>query len=140
MSSLLTELGGSTLATSLHAGGTLRWAAPELLDLQVSETGENPPKVVPTPQSDIYSFGGIMLQVLTGKVPYHYFSREAQVLHAISKGEIPKRPSKELVTDDQWSFIQQCWTPIDASQSRPAGDDIIEFTRNELVKSVLPQV
>ncbi|KAF8834867.1 kinase-like protein, partial [Paxillus ammoniavirescens] len=140
MSTLLTELGGSTFATSLHAGpagGTLRWGAPELLDLEVFEDEENPPKVVPTPQSDIYSFGAIMLQVLTGKVPYHYFSREAQVLHAISRGEIPKRPNKALVTDDQWTFIERCWFSVDA---RPSDDEIVEFTRNELVQYVLPQV
>ncbi|KAF8842622.1 kinase-like protein, partial [Paxillus ammoniavirescens] len=139
MSTLLTELGGSTFPTaaSFHAGGTLRWAAPELFGLQVSD---DPPKVVPTPQSDIYPFGGIMLQVLTGKVPYHYYSREAQVSYAISKGEIPKRPSKELVTDEQWSFIELCWASIDADQSRPSSDAIVEFTRNELVMSVLPHV
>jgi hypothetical protein len=39
---LLTKLGGSTYATSRHAGGTLRWTAPELLDLQVPEDEENP--------------------------------------------------------------------------------------------------
>ncbi|KIJ12551.1 hypothetical protein PAXINDRAFT_14630 [Paxillus involutus ATCC 200175] len=101
MSTLLTELGGPTFATFLHAGGALRWAAPELLDLRVSETEENSSEVVPTPRSDIHSFGGIMLQVLTGKVLYHYYSRETQVLHAISKGEIPKRPNQALVTDRQ---------------------------------------
>ncbi|KIJ09230.1 hypothetical protein PAXINDRAFT_17667 [Paxillus involutus ATCC 200175] len=44
------------------------------LDLQLPEDEENPPQVFPIPGSDIYSFGGIMLQVLTGKVPYHYYS------------------------------------------------------------------
>ncbi|KAF8842626.1 WD40 repeat-like protein [Paxillus ammoniavirescens] len=141
MSTLLTELEGSILPTSLHVGGALRWAAPELLDLQVPDNGDNPHKVVPTPQSDVYSFGGIMLQALTGKVPYHYYSREAQVLHAISRGEIPKRPNQALVTDRRWTFIQQCWTLLDdddAGQSRPSDDAIVEFTRNDLVQSVIP--
>ncbi|KAH0830106.1 WD40-repeat-containing domain protein [Lanmaoa asiatica] len=39
LSMLLTELGGSTFATSFHARGTLRWTAPELLDLEVPEDG-----------------------------------------------------------------------------------------------------
>ena len=62
---LLTELGGSTFATSFHARGTLRWTAPELLDLEVPEDGmeEESPRVAPTTQSDVYSFGGVMLQV-----------------------------------------------------------------------------
>ncbi|KAF8838103.1 hypothetical protein BDN67DRAFT_982753 [Paxillus ammoniavirescens] len=46
------------------ARGKLRWAATELLDLELPEDEENPPqsKVVPTPGSDIYSFGEIVLQ------------------------------------------------------------------------------
>ena len=65
LSMLLTELGGSTFATSFHARGTLRWTAPELLDLEVPEDGmeEESPRVAPTTQSDVYSFGGVMLQV-----------------------------------------------------------------------------
>ncbi|KAF9238135.1 kinase-like domain-containing protein, partial [Melanogaster broomeanus] len=65
LSVLLTELGGSTFATSIQAGGTLRWAAPEnfYLDLQFSGDREDVPKVYPTTRSDIYSFGRVMLQV-----------------------------------------------------------------------------
>ena len=58
LSMVLDEI-GSTLGTS-SAGkwrATLRWAAPELLDLtDDANTG-------PTIPSDIYSFGGTMLQV-----------------------------------------------------------------------------
>ncbi|KIJ04903.1 hypothetical protein PAXINDRAFT_42626, partial [Paxillus involutus ATCC 200175] len=65
LSTLLTELEGSSFSTSFHARGTLRWAAPELLSLNVHVSGdeENIPQVPPTPRSDTYSFGGIMLQV-----------------------------------------------------------------------------
>ncbi|KAG1748385.1 kinase-like domain-containing protein [Suillus paluster] len=47
--------------------GNLRWMAPELL----AEREDGSP-VRPSKQSDIYSFGGIMLQVLTNKIPYYY--------------------------------------------------------------------
>ncbi|KIJ07611.1 hypothetical protein PAXINDRAFT_102882 [Paxillus involutus ATCC 200175] len=133
LSTLLTKLGGSTYATSSHVQGTLRWTAPELLDFQVPEDEENPPDVFPTPQSDVYSFGSIMLQILTGKVPYHYCIRDAQVLSAILKGMIPTRPSRELVTDRQWTFMQRCWMPVGAGESRPSDDEIVEFARQELV-------
>ncbi|KIJ07795.1 hypothetical protein PAXINDRAFT_139697 [Paxillus involutus ATCC 200175] len=114
LSIILTKLGGSTYASS-HAGGTLRWTAPELLDTQVPEDDE-PLDVFPTPRSDVYSFGSIMLQILTGKVPYHYYVRESQVLSAISKGMIPKRPGRALVTDRQWTFMQRCWMPVDGDE------------------------
>ncbi|KAF8833686.1 kinase-like protein [Paxillus ammoniavirescens] len=134
LSILLTRLGGSTYGTSSQAGGTLRWTAPELLDPQVPENEDNPLDVSPTPQSDVYSFGSIMLQILTGKVPYHYYTREPQVLSAIFKGMIPKRPHRALVTDRQWTFMERCWMPIDGDESRPSDDEIVEFSRQELVE------
>ncbi|KIJ14400.1 hypothetical protein PAXINDRAFT_116081 [Paxillus involutus ATCC 200175] len=134
LSIVLTKLGGSTYATSGHAGGTLRWTAPELIDTQVPEDEDNPLDVSPTPQSDVYSFGRIMLQVLTGKIPYHYYVREPQVLSAISKGMIPKRPGRELVTDRQWAFTQRCWMPVAGDESRPDDDEIVEFSGQELVE------
>ncbi|KAF8839731.1 WD40 repeat-like protein [Paxillus ammoniavirescens] len=68
------------------------------------------------------------------KVPYHYYIRDAQVLYAISKDIIPRRPSQGLVTDRQWTFIQRCWTTVDAGESRPHDDEIVEFARQELIE------
>ncbi|KIJ10905.1 hypothetical protein PAXINDRAFT_85306, partial [Paxillus involutus ATCC 200175] len=138
LSRLLTALGGSTFATSYQAKGILRWAAPELfhLNVQVSGDEDNPPRIPPTPRSDIYSFGGIMLQVLTGKIPYHYYPRDGRILFALSQGETPKRPSGALVTDRQWTSIERCWMSV---ESRPSDDEVVGFTKNELVQVVLPQ-
>ncbi|KIK81998.1 hypothetical protein PAXRUDRAFT_154763, partial [Paxillus rubicundulus Ve08.2h10] len=63
LSMVLTDLGALTSATPRHEAGMLHWAAPELLDFQVFENEENPSDVLPTLQSDVYSFGRIMLQV-----------------------------------------------------------------------------
>ncbi|KIJ13862.1 hypothetical protein PAXINDRAFT_116831 [Paxillus involutus ATCC 200175] len=131
LSTLLTELGGSTLETSVPRAGTLRWTAPELLELEVPEDEKNPPRSVPTPKSDVYSFGRIMLQILTGKIPYYYYTREPQVIHAMSQGRTPRTPSEDLVTDHQWAFMQRCWAPINTE--RPSGEEIVEFARHELV-------
>ncbi|KIJ10304.1 hypothetical protein PAXINDRAFT_102055 [Paxillus involutus ATCC 200175] len=134
LSTLLTQLGGSTFATSHQPPGTLRWTAPELLEFDEPEDEDNPPQIIPSPRSDVYSFGRIMLQILTGKVPYHYCTREAQVMNAISKGAIPKRPRQELVTDRQWLFMQRCWNPVDASEPRPCDEEIVEFAKQELLE------
>ncbi|KAF8839143.1 kinase-like protein [Paxillus ammoniavirescens] len=133
LSTLLTQLGGSTFATSHQPPGTLRWTAPELLELSEPDGEDELPQIIPSPRSDVYSFGRIMLQILTGKVPYHYWTREAQVMNAISRGVIPQRPRQELVTDRQWLFMQRCWTPVDAGELRPCVDEIVEFVRQELV-------
>ena len=63
LSTLLTEIGGPTFATSIHERGTLRWTAPELLGLEISEDEAEWSEVIPTKHSDVYSFGSVMLQV-----------------------------------------------------------------------------
>ena len=64
LSTLLTELGGSTFATSFHDRGTVRWMAPELLACEAPENEtEDAFHVLPTTDSDVYSFGGVMLHV-----------------------------------------------------------------------------
>ena len=50
---------GPPLTEIYMENGALHWAAPELLQ----QNQENMSVVVPTPESDIYSFGGIMWQV-----------------------------------------------------------------------------
>ncbi|KAF9239099.1 kinase-like protein, partial [Melanogaster broomeanus] len=141
LSTLMTELGGSTISTSLRQRGTLRWAAPELLhlNLQVSADEENSPDVPSTPGSDTYSFGRIMLQVLTGKIPYYYYRRDERVMLAISQDETPIRPGIAVMTKCRWAFIQECWSTVDDGQRRPSDERIVEFTRNELVEVVLHQ-
>ncbi|KAF8839140.1 kinase-like protein [Paxillus ammoniavirescens] len=134
LSTLLTQLGRSTFATSHQHLGTLRWTAPELLELSEPDGEDELPQIIPSPRSDVYSFGRIILQVCPkGKVPYHYWTREAQVMRAISRGVIPQRPRQELVTDHQWLFMQRCWAPVDAGELRPCVEEIVEFVREELV-------
>lgn len=72
-------------------------------------------------------------QILSGKVPYHYYTREAQVVHAVSRGMTPRRPSGVLVTERRWAFIRRCWSTVDIARSRPLSEEIVEFTDNELV-------
>ncbi|KAG6375772.1 kinase-like domain-containing protein [Boletus reticuloceps] len=142
LSTVLTEFGRSTFTTSCHARGTLRWIAPELLDLEIpeDETGEESPHVAPATQSDVYSFGSIMLQILSGQVPYHYYKHDGQVVLAISKGKMPRCPSSELVTERRWTFIQRCWSTVDIVRSRPSSEEIVAFIDQELVDCRLREI
>ena len=143
LSTLLTQLGGSTFATTYRAKGTVRWMAPELLD------PEDDSETTPTTKTDVYSFGSIMLQVhgasflfaydslkrrkiLTGNIPYHYLTRDEQVIFAIVKGVPPKRPDEVLVTEHRWKFIEWCWSPAKGTKPRPSGDEIVQFTEQDL--------
>ncbi|KAG0693252.1 kinase-like domain-containing protein [Suillus ampliporus] len=103
--------------------GAMRWAAPELL------TGEDSCAV--TTQSDIYSFGNIMLQVLTGNVPWPHLTREAAILRkVIFEGEIHPRPNDSCITDQHWNFMTRCWVinPTD----RPSAKAALQFVDREL--------
>ena len=132
------------------AKGTTRWMDPELLD------PEDDSRAIPSKQSDVYSFGSIMLQVcmsafiidfhywnhgktLTGCVPYHDL-HDQQVVLTIARGMQPRRPDKEVVTDHRWRFIQRCWSPTDLPESRPSSDEIVKFTEKELVEALAPEI
>ena len=56
LSTLLIAMGGATFATSRQTKGTVRWMAPELFCFDDKI-------ITATVQSDVYSFGSIMLQV-----------------------------------------------------------------------------
>lgn len=66
-----TEIQISSIALTYQVKGTLRYTAPELLYIPEQndkgygdgEKEDEESKIFPTLQSDIYSFGGIMLQV-----------------------------------------------------------------------------
>ncbi|KAG9317985.1 WD40-repeat-containing domain protein [Chiua virens] len=143
LSIVLTDLQGSSMALTYQLKGTLRYTAPELLfgilepgrdsDSTNSIPNENATKVFPTVQSDIYSFGSIMLQTLTGKVPYHYLVDGTVILN-ISQGEYPRRPKSSVVTDAQWEFMIRCWSfePMD----RPPDADIVTFVHEQLINAV----
>ncbi|KIJ63426.1 hypothetical protein HYDPIDRAFT_113435 [Hydnomerulius pinastri MD-312] len=108
---------------STAIGGAVRWAAPELFE--VSETGDDT-KLQWTMRSDIYSFGSLMLQVLSGNIPYHEIKRDEQVLFAIAKGTKPPRPQNSRVKDEHWAFIQQCWSSLEENR-RPSAREISLF-------------
>ncbi|KAG1744299.1 hypothetical protein EDB19DRAFT_1827168 [Suillus lakei] len=62
--------------------GNIRWAATELY--------EAPENASLTTECDIYSFGSIILQVLTCKVPYYYVKNDLAVLGYVIKGKKPE--------------------------------------------------
>lgn len=79
---------------------TPRWSAPEVLR---EDNQENPSK-----ESDVYSFGMVMLEVFTGEVPFYEKSPYA-AMTAILNGERPPRPAHSSCTNYLWNLIQRCW-------------------------------
>ncbi|KAJ8587863.1 kinase-like protein [Rhizopogon salebrosus TDB-379] len=105
LAGLLMEFSSETYFSS-SIGGAVRWIGPELFQLP-DKSGDS--VGFSSTQGDIYSFGCIILQVLSGKIPYHYFQRDTQVFFAISTGVKPVRPDTSCINDAQWDVVQQCW-------------------------------
>ncbi|KAG2036653.1 kinase-like domain-containing protein [Suillus americanus] len=99
--------------------GNTRWMAPELL---VSEREDGSP-TRPSEQSDIFSFGGIMLQVLTNKIPYYYLPNDAAIVLCIARSEKPSRARYTELPEKYWTFIEKCWSTDPRDRQSTEGAD-----------------
>ncbi|KAG2343684.1 kinase-like protein [Suillus weaverae] len=104
--------------------GNMRWVAPELLVEQ-----EDGSQARPSKQSDMYSFGSIMLQVLTNKIPYYHLSNDAAIILCIAKSQTPSRSRYPELPERYWQFIEQCWSTD--PRERPSTEGADTAIRNE---------
>ncbi|KAI9464892.1 kinase-like domain-containing protein [Boletus coccyginus] len=103
------------LKRSTRRPGALRWNAPE----QVwSKSGE----VQRTTESDVYSFGCIALQVLSGKPPWSELGEDVAVILQLSQGNTPSPPASRPIDAQYWELIERCLLPI---SERPAANIIV---------------
>ncbi|TDL14929.1 hypothetical protein BD410DRAFT_902853 [Rickenella mellea] len=103
-------------STTGSSRGTIRWQARELL-----VPGDDGKTARPSRESDIYSFGCVCLEVITGNVPFSELT-EAAVTVAIVQNKTPQRPDRDFVEygvdDSLWKIIESC-LDTEASQ-RPS--------------------
>ncbi|KAF8588244.1 kinase-like protein [Ramaria rubella] len=86
------------MTTSSDVGGSLRWMSPELFhNEKISEA------------SDVWAYGMTVLEVITGKRPYHNIAIDPVVLRHIMDGQLPLRPDLAFMTDGLWGVCTQCW-------------------------------
>ncbi|KDR71818.1 hypothetical protein GALMADRAFT_781071 [Galerina marginata CBS 339.88] len=104
LSNVMAEVRSNSLMSST-VGGAPRWAAPELYHFGTDL------KAVPevTKYCDIYSFGSVALQVISGRIPYEEIASDIHVMMEIMKGRNPTRPAEPLLSDEFWNFIVFCW-------------------------------
>ncbi|KAF8441371.1 kinase-like domain-containing protein [Boletus edulis BED1] len=77
----------------------------------------------PTEPCDIYSFGGLMLHILSGKKPYDGISSQ-KVFVTVLDGERPQIPNKGMT---QWhkKLILRCWDHDEST--RPSADGLVRM-------------
>ncbi|KIK78075.1 hypothetical protein PAXRUDRAFT_834737 [Paxillus rubicundulus Ve08.2h10] len=117
--SSITEGYNMTSYFKSHKPGSIRWVAPELL-------GEVEPPLKPSVESDIHSYGCVMLHTLSGKVPYSEI-RDIHVPYAKINGIRPQRPSSLPIEEAHWRMIENCLDT--APEDRPKLPDIIALMK-----------
>ncbi|KAG8955542.1 hypothetical protein FRC00_005323, partial [Tulasnella sp. 408] len=100
LSRVLQELGGhGGFTTSETAKGTLRYMAGELF------AGHKPNR-----ETDVYAFGGLMLTVMSGKIPFDGLAEQVVILRVLQ--DQPPKPDHHpnLPADDPlWKLMRRCW-------------------------------
>ena len=129
---LLAIVSNSTYAatTTLSEGsGTLRWMSPELVD--PARFGAKNGR--PTKESDCYALGMVILEVLTGKIPFQGFNNlvvTMKIVEGAHPGR-PKGPEAVWFTDDLWGTLEQCW--LYKPKQRPSIESVLECLEQGLV-------
>jgi len=117
------ELTGKSYFTSCKPGN-VRWAAPELV---MSLQDGTPCRA--SVKSDIYSVGCVMLQVLSGRVPYEIWT-DYMVISEKFKGKEPLRLPEPLIDDRHWEFMRRCW--LEKQERTVTVKEIATFVKREL--------
>ena len=96
----------------------------------------------PTKESDSYALGMVILEVLSGRVPFPLFNHIV-VIRLVTGGKCPERPNwPEGVwfTDDLWRMLNLCWET--RPESRPGIEAILEYLEqgSRAWKPLSPQV
>lgn len=120
LSTILAECDSSSCEA--YYSGSIRWAAPELIHLTDEEAGK------PTTCSDVYSLGSVILQVLSGKLPYHWLEDPLHIMAARHKGMQPMATDSS-VDRHHVPFLQECWS---WSPDRPTIDHVLSYVRSAL--------
>ncbi|XP_040369783.1 uncharacterized protein LOC112183502 isoform X2 [Rosa chinensis] len=98
--------------------GTVPWMAPELLN-------SNSKNNLVTEKVDVYSFGIVMWELLTGEEPYANL-RSEEIIVGIIKGSL--RPEIPSWCDPTWkSLMERCWSSD--PESRPPFSEISKELR-----------
>lgn len=92
----------------------LNYTAPEILK-GISESK----RVEPTTQSDIYSYGMILYEILTGQTPFQEFDSPELLREKVING---LRPPTDTIFEPFIPIIEKCWDPD--PNKRPTAEKI----------------
>ncbi|KAH7338240.1 kinase-like domain-containing protein [Rhizoctonia solani] len=107
-------------ASGTQSFGTIRWTAPELFEAQ-------PHRGL---ASDIYALGMTLLEIVTGRVPFHELISVREVMAAVLlRGERPRMTweVREMGRhgSNLWAVLNACWDRV--PERRPSANLISEW-------------
>ncbi|KAF8123468.1 kinase-like domain-containing protein, partial [Boletus edulis] len=91
--------------------GAVRWAAPERLK-----------GCKPHPSGDMYSLGCVMLEVLSGDIPWKEKNNYEVVALKLGAHKPPSRPIHPAVEEEHWALMVKCWS---SPQRRPSAREVV---------------
>lgn len=105
-------------STTTVGAGSLRWKAPELLKIPMSES------VNVTLASDVWAFGCTTYQLLTVTIPYSLHKYPHVIETSILGGVLPFDEADPVaqVPSGMWDIASKCWTP--KAGDRPTMDEL----------------
>jgi len=122
--------------------GPCRWMSPEVLDPPDDLSDVEEYRCLFTPASDVYSFGMTVLEVVTGAIPFVHRRYDTVVILDVIRGVLPQRPGPEVMSEDLWKLLQNCWQRV--PERRPSAafveswlntvycmDDVKESSKSE---------
>ena len=116
---LVLDFTNSTASGSTAGAGTTRWMSPELLHPEHFNLTDSRP----TKESDCYALGMVILEVLSGEVPFPRCNKFAVMLKVV-EGKRPERPDGAWFTNDLWRTLEQCWSS--QPKDRPTAETVLE--------------
>ncbi|KAL5550630.1 hypothetical protein UlMin_000806 [Ulmus minor] len=105
--------------------GTYRWMAPELYSTVTLRRGE---KKHYNNKVDVYSFGIVLWELLTNRMPFEGMSNLQAAYAAAFKQERPSLP--EDISPDLAFIMQSCW--VEDSNMRPSFSQIVRMLNSFL--------
>ncbi|KAF9227940.1 kinase-like protein [Gyrodon lividus] len=78
----------------------IHWMAPELM--------QSNDQVRVTAMSDVYAFGCVLYEIITGAIPFQDYMAHELITHVMNGGR-PKRPKSVDREDALWKVAMSCW-------------------------------